>query len=118
MKKKNKSAQSFFILKYVIECLKTSKFYYQIVLALLNVLQKYEDSNFLIFSTKLPVKSETLALKKLYQLQKIGYFWILVFELKLIISGTLTYDFSLALFKEEKSRTEMKSETQFSRKKL
>ena len=63
-------------------------------------------------------KSETLPLKKLYELQKkIGYFRILVFGLKLVISGTLAYNFFLVLFSEKKSRSRMKNETQFSGKK-
>jgi hypothetical protein len=45
------------------------------------------------FNIKIHVKSETLARKMLYQLQKIGYVRILVFGLKLIISGTLTFNF-------------------------
>jgi hypothetical protein len=52
------------------------------------------------------VKSETLALKKIYQLQKIGYFWILVFELKLSTSGTLVYNFFLELCSEKKIKQE------------
>jgi hypothetical protein len=47
-------------------------------------------------------KSETLALKKLYQLQKIGCFWILIFELNLNISGIFAYNFFLMLFSEKK----------------
>ena len=38
-------------------------------------------------------KSEILALKTLYQLQKIGYFQIFVFRLKSNISGSLIYNF-------------------------
>jgi hypothetical protein len=34
---------------------------------------------------------------------EIGYFWILAFGLDLNISGTLPYDFFLALFSERKS---------------
>jgi hypothetical protein len=48
------------------------------------------------------LKSETLALKKLYQLQKIGYFWVLAFGLKLSISGTLVYNIILGLFSKKK----------------
>jgi hypothetical protein len=47
-------------------------------------------------------KSETLALKTLNQLQKIGYFLTLVFELKLNISGTLAYNFSWSYLVNQK----------------
>jgi hypothetical protein len=47
-------------------------------------------------------KSETLALKKLYQLQKMGYFWILIFELNLSIIGILAYNVYLGLFNGKK----------------
>lgn len=60
------------------------------MLVWLNTLQRYLGIKFLIIGIEMPVKSETLVLKTLYQPQKIGYFWILVFKLKLIISGTLT----------------------------
>ena len=63
------------------------------------------------------VKSETLALKKLYQLQKVGYFLILVFELKLNILGISAYNAILGLLCGEKSRLGIKRETQFLRKK-
>jgi hypothetical protein len=53
----------------------------------------------------------------LYQLQKIGYFWILVCGLELHISGTLSYNVILRLFSGRKSRLGMKGETQFSREK-
>ena len=56
-------------------------------------------------------------MKTLYQPQKIGYFWILVFGLELDISGTLVYSFFLALFCGKKSKSGMKSETRFLRKK-
>ena len=78
---------------------------------------RYESSKFLILTSKIHVKSETLALKKLCQLQKIGYFQILVFELKLKILGTLAYSAILGLFSGKKNKLEMKSETQFLRKK-
>ena len=80
-------------------------------------MQRYEASKVLILVVKYLYKPETLALKGLYQLQKIGYFGILIFGLKFNISDTLTYIFFLVLFGEKKSRAEMKSETQFSRKK-
>jgi hypothetical protein len=48
-------------------------------------------------------------LKTLYQLQKIGYFRILAFELKLDISGTLKYKFVLMLFNEKESKAGIKS---------
>ena len=57
---------------------------------------------FQFFSSEIRVKSETLALKMLYQLQKIGYFRILIFALKLSISGILIYNFFLVLFSEKK----------------
>jgi hypothetical protein len=62
-------------------------------------------------------KSETLALKRLYQLQKIGNFWILVFGLNLTISDTLSCNIFLGLFNRKKSRVGMNSEAQFLRKK-
>ena len=62
-------------------------------------------------------KSETLVLKEFYQLLEIGYFRILVFRLKLNLSGTLAYNFFLVLFSEKKNKAGMKSETEFSRKK-
>ena len=65
---------------------------------------------------KWQLKSETLALKKLYQLQKIGYFRKRVFKLNLNISGTLAYNFFLILFSGKNSWAGMKSRTQFLRK--
>jgi hypothetical protein len=62
-------------------------------------------------------RSETLALKRLYQLQKLGNFWILISGLNLNISGALEYNVLLGLFSKKKGRLEMKSETQFLRKK-
>ena len=62
-RKKKKSAQNFFILKYVIKNLKTSNFYYLKVLAQLNFLWRYEIFKFLILTSKIHVKSETLAVK-------------------------------------------------------
>ena len=62
-------------------------------------------------------KSETLTLKKLYQMQKIGYFQILIFGLNLSISGTLVFNIILGLFSGKKSKLGIKSETQFLRKK-
>ena len=53
----------------------------------------------------------------LYQLQKIGYFWILIFGLNLNISDTLAYNFILRLFSGKKSRLGMKSKAQFVREK-
>jgi hypothetical protein len=53
----------------------------------------------------------------LYQLQKTGYFWILIFRLNLNISDTLAYNFILRLFSEKKSKLGMKSKTQFVREK-
>ena len=50
--------------------------------------------------SEIRVKSETLALKKLYPLLEIEYLWILVFRLKAIISGTLVYSLFLLLFSE------------------
>jgi hypothetical protein len=46
-----------------------------------------------------------------------GYFWILVFELELGISGTLGCNGFLVLFCGKKSKSGMKSENQFLRKK-
>jgi hypothetical protein len=43
-------------------------------------------------------------MKTLYQLQKIGYFWLLVFGLELSISGTLKYNSFLVLFNEKKKK--------------
>jgi hypothetical protein len=62
-------------------------------------------------------KSETSVLKKLYQMQKIGYSQILIFGLNLSISGTLVFNIFLGLFSGKKSRLGIKSETQFLRKK-
>jgi hypothetical protein len=53
----------------------------------------------------------------LYQLQKIGYFWILVFGLELGISGTFAYKSFLMSFCGKKNKSEMKSETWFLSKK-
>ena len=47
-------------------------------------------------------KFETLALKKLYQQLEMGYFRILVFRLKLIISSTSAYFFFLMLYSGNK----------------
>ena len=82
------------------------------------IIQPNHQGQFLIFTSKIRVKSETLAMKTLYQLQKIGYFWILVFGLKLDISGTLIYNFFLVLICRKKSKSGVKSETHFLRKKL
>jgi hypothetical protein len=53
-------------------------------------------ARFLILNSEIHVKSETLAvaLKTLYQLQKIGYLRKLVFGLGLNISDILTYNVS------------------------
>jgi hypothetical protein len=58
-------------------------------------------------------KSETLALKKLYQLLGIGYFWILFFGLKLDAAGTSAHSFFLMLFSKKESQAGMKMEAQF-----
>ena len=100
--KLKKSAQNFFILKHVIKNFKTSQFYYLKMLVQLNLLQRYEGSKFLVFNSKIPVKTETLAFKKLYRLLETDYFWILVFRLKLNISGTLSYNLFGVLFCEKK----------------
>ena len=50
-------------------------------------------------------------------MQKIGYFWILVFGLELGISGTLAYNFFLVSICEKKIKSGMKSEIRFLRKK-
>jgi hypothetical protein len=73
-------------------------------------IQPNHQGQFLIFNNKVCEKSETLALKKLYQLQKMGYFRILIFGLNLNISGTSAYTFFLELFSGKKSRLGMKSE--------
>ena len=75
-------------------------------------IQPNQQGQFLVFNNKIREKSETLAppLKKLYQLQKMGYFRILIFGLNLNISGTSAYNFFLGLFSEKKSRLGMKSE--------
>ena len=49
------------------------------------------------------MESETLGLKKLYQLQKTGYLRILIFGLKLNISGTSAYNFIVLLFIEKRA---------------
>jgi hypothetical protein len=54
------------------------------------------------------VKFETLAPKKLYQLQKVGYFLILVFELKLNILGISAYNAILGLLCKKKSKLGIK----------
>ena len=72
--------------------------------------------SFHFLGVKYVQKSETLTLKNLYQLQKIGYFWILIFGLNLNISGTLAYNFFFALFSGKKSCTGINSQTQFLRK--
>ena len=87
--KKKKSVQNFFILKYVIEKLKTSNFYYLKVLALLNFLWRYESSNFLIFNSKIHVNSETLVMKNIIPTAKNRIFldtciWIRVAHLRYI----------------------------------
>ena len=58
-----KSVQNVFITIYVIKSFKTSNFYYQKVLVKLNVSWRYESSKFSIFTSKIRVKSETLAMK-------------------------------------------------------
>ena len=79
---------------------------------------RYESSKFLIFTSKIRVKSETLATKNVKLIaKKIGYFWIHVFELKLGISGTLGYNVFLMLFCGKKSKSGMKSENRVLRKK-
>ena len=55
-KKKNKNAQNYFKLRYVIEYFKTSKFNYQKILIQLNFLQRYEALKFLIFGSEVRVK--------------------------------------------------------------
>ena len=62
-RKKKKSAQNFFVHKYIIKSMKTSNFYYLKALAQLNFLWRYESSKFLIFTSKIRVQSETLAMK-------------------------------------------------------
>ena len=62
-KREKKSAQNFFIFKYVIKNFKKSNAYYRKVLVQLNFLQRYKGSKFLIFDRKTSVKSETLAKK-------------------------------------------------------
>ena len=64
-KGKKKSVQNFFILKYVIKSFKISNIFYLKVLVQLNFLWRYESSKFLIFASKMRVKSETLVLKTL-----------------------------------------------------
>ena len=64
-RKKEKSAQNFLILKYVVKSLKISNFYYQKVLAQLNFLWRYEGRKFLIFTNKMRVEPETLAMKNI-----------------------------------------------------
>jgi hypothetical protein len=63
-------------------------------------LWRYESSKkFLTFTSKIRLKSETLAMKNIKPTgKKIGYFWILVLELNLDISGILAYNFFLMLF--------------------
>jgi hypothetical protein len=68
----------------------------------LNFLWRYEIPKFLIFSSEIMQEFETLALKNLYLLQKIGYFRILNFELKLDISSTLAYNVSWCLVEKKK----------------
>jgi hypothetical protein len=62
---------------------------------------------------KYVLKSETLALKRLYQLQKIGYFRILIFELKLDISGTFHTIFLSCNLMKKKSRWNKKMRAVF-----
>ena len=88
-KKKKKSAQNFFMLKYIIERLKTSNFYYLKVLAQLNLSWRYECAKFLIFISKIRVKSETLAMKNVIPTAKNRIFldtcfWIKVGHLRYI----------------------------------
>ena len=62
-KKEKRSAKNFFIPKYVVKSFKISNFYYIEILAQLNFLWRYDSLKFLIFTSKIRVKSETLAIK-------------------------------------------------------
>ena len=64
-RKKEKSAQNFFILTRLIESPKTSNVCYEKFLAYLNFLWRYEGSKFLTATSKIRIKSETLAMKNI-----------------------------------------------------
>ena len=88
-KGKKKVFKIFFILKYIIESLKISNFYYLKVLEQLNFLWRYESSKFLIFISKIHIKSETLAMKNVIPTAKNMVFldtcfWIRVGRLRYI----------------------------------
>ena len=73
-KRKKKTAQNFFILKYVIKSFKTIRFYYLKILMYLNFLWRYESSTFLIFTSKTRIKSETLAMRNVISTAKNSIF--------------------------------------------
>ena len=105
-KGEKKSSQNFFKLKYIIKNFKTSNFYYLKILLQLNFLWRYESSKFLIFTSKIHVKSETLAMKNVKPTAKKQD----IFELELDISDTLGCNVFLVLFCGKKSKSGMKSE--------
>jgi hypothetical protein len=65
-------------------------------------LWRYESSKFLIFISKIRVKSETLAMKNVIPTAKNRIFLDTCFGLKLDISGTLAYNFFQELICEKK----------------
>ena len=62
-------------------------------------------------------KSETLALKKLYQLLKIGCFRVCIFGLKVNISGTPPYNvFVIFIYWKKKQNSDEKRDSFFKKK--